>query len=412
MQSSGTPAARPALKGAGVWLVSLLALVFSAAGAPLSAADQPGLLTQSVLEPFVDRGEIAGAVVMIVSARKVLEHGAVGYADLTTKRPMREDALFWIASTSKPFVAATIMMLVEEGRIHLDDPVAKYLPDFLPQVALSPEAPATTGTRPPNRPVTVRMLLSHSSGMYSGSPADSPTLDAIPLAQRVASYGRLLQAEPGTQFIYGNADVNTAAYVVEVVSGMPYERFLATRLLKPLGMRETSFCPTPKQLERLPTAYAASSSTATSLEQTPILFLHYPLSDCGSRYPVPAGGLFSTARDLRRFAQLFLNRGVLDGRRYLASSSVDEMTRNQLAEAVRQTVPLSAPPDRMGYGLGWAVSLDGSYFHPGTGMTEVRVDPTRRIATIFLMQSSAPASFAARTALLKASDDRYVPSKK
>jgi CubicO group peptidase (beta-lactamase class C family) len=391
--------------------MSVLAIVSATSSTWLCAASNPGSLAKSVLEPFVERGEIAGAVVMIVSANRVIEYDAVGYADLGTRRVMPRDALFWIASTSKPFVAAAVMMLVEEGRIGLDDPVMKVLPDFQPPVALNPEAPGTTATRPASHPVTIRMLLNHSSGMYGGSPADSPTLDALPLAQRVASYSRLLQAEPGTRFNYGNADVNTAAYIVEVVSGMPFERFLETRLLRPLGMSETSFCPTAKLLQRLPTAYTLPSSTATALEKTPITFLHYPLSDCQNRYPVPAGGLFSTARDLSRFAQLLLNRGVLDGRRYLAASSVDEMTRNQLAEEVRLTVPLSAPPDRMGYGLGWGVSLDGSYFHPGTGMTELRVDPTHRIATIFLMQSTAPASFVARAALLNASDAKYASSK-
>ena len=104
---------------------------------------------------------------------------------------------------------------------------------------------------------------------------------------------------------------------------------------------------------------------------------------------------------------MLLNGGVLDGQRYLSAASVDQMTHNQLSEEVRQTVPLSAPPYRMGYGLGWGVSLDGSYFHPGTGMTDLRIDPTHRIATILLMQNTAPASFSARAALIDASDGKY-----
>ena len=393
-------------------LVAVLASVTALFSAPLLSGDDSGPLAKAVLDPFVERGEIAGAAVMIVSAKRVLEHDVVGFSDLVTRREMKKDALFWLASTSKAFVGTAVMMLVDEGRIDLDDPVMKFLPDFQPPVALNPEAPATTATRPASRPVTIRMLLNHSSGMYSGSPADSPTLDALPLAQRVASYARLLQSDPGTRFNYGNADINTAAYVVEVVSGAPFDRFLETRLLKPLGMTETRFCPTARQLERLPTAYYLPSGTATALEKTPITFLHYPLSDCEHRYPVPAGGLFSTAADLGRFARMLLNGGSLGGKRYLSASSVDEMTRNQLPENVRLTVPLSAPPDRMGYGLGWAVSLDGSYFHPGTGMTEIRVDPTHKVATILLMQSTAPASFNARAALINASDARYAPTRR
>jgi CubicO group peptidase (beta-lactamase class C family) len=389
------------------WAAGLLALVCITPGTSLSANNNSIPIGTSVLTPFVERGEIAGAVVMIVDANHVLEYEAVGYSDIATRRAMTTDALFWIASTSKPFVATAVMMLVEEHRLSLDDPVSKFLPDFQPRVALNPESPGATATRAASHPVTIRMLLNHSSGMYGGSPAESPTLDAIPLAQRVAGYAKVLQFEPGTRFFYGNADVNTAAYIVEVVTGTPFERVLDTRLLKPLHMNETSFCPTATQLERLPTAYYLPNGKAKALEKTSITFLHYPLSDCRNRYPVPAGGLFSTANDLSRYAQMLLNGGVLDGQRYLSAASVDQMTHNQLSEEVRQTVPLSAPPYRMGYGLGWGVSLDGSYFHPGTGMTDLRIDPTHRIATILLMQSTAPASFSARAALIDASDGKY-----
>jgi CubicO group peptidase (beta-lactamase class C family) len=346
---------------------------------------------------------------MIVDANQVLENEAVGFADIAARRPMTQDALFWIASTGKAFAGTAVMMLVEEGRISLDEPVATSLPGFNPPVALTPEDPANTGTRPAARPITVRMLLNHSSGMYGGSPGDSPTLDARPLPERVASYATLLQFDPGTRFWYGNADINTAGRIVEIVSGMPYEQFLATRLFEPLGMTETGLCPTEEQLKRLPTAYNLPDGAPALEPLQQIPFLSYPLSDCANRYAVPAGGMFSTAHDLGRFARMLLNGGQLDGRRYLSSASVDEMTRNQLSEEVRQTVPLAAPPDRMGYGLGWAVSLDGSYFHPGTGMTDIRVDPTHTIATILLMQSTTPASFEARAALLDASDARYAP---
>jgi CubicO group peptidase (beta-lactamase class C family) len=387
-------------------------LALLAGGASFAASAKPVSVTQQALQPFVDRGEIAGAEVMIVAADGILEHDTIGYFDMAAKRPMPKDALFWLASTVKPFIGTAVMMLVEEGRVGLDEPVAKYLPSFNPPVAINPDDPANTKTRPAARPITMRMLLSHSSGMYSGSPADEPTEDARPLAERVASYGRLLQFDPATRFWYGNADLNTAAYIVERVSGMPFDRFLTRRLLEPLGMTETRFCPTEVELRRLPVAYTAPENGGPGLVPLPKNpFLSYPLSDCTHRYPVPTT-FFSTAQDLSRFARMLLNGGTLDGHRYLTQASIDEMTRNQLPEPIRLTVPLSAPPDNMGYGLGWGASLDGSYFHPGTGMTDVRVDPTHKVATILLMQSTAPASFTARTALLKASDARYLHARR
>ena len=294
-------------------------------------AGKPETVAKAALQPYVERKEIAGAVVVILDRDKVLEEDTVGYADIAARRPMSEDALFWIASTSKPFVGTAVMMLVEEGKLSLDAPVSSYLPGFDPQVADKPDDPANTTTHPPAKPVTLRMLLSHTSGMYSSTPADQPSEDALPLAERAKSYSRLLQFEPGRQFWYGNADINLAAYIVEQVSGMPYEQFLRTRLLDPLGMSDTSFCPSEAQLTGLPTAYTIDTA-GTALEPLQIPFLHYPLSDCAFRYPSPAGGLFSTAHDLGRFMQMLLRGGELAGHRYLTQASIDEMTRNRLNE--------------------------------------------------------------------------------
>jgi CubicO group peptidase (beta-lactamase class C family) len=394
-----------AVRTSGLVLVGMLSWQGSASAQPDGGPSVS--LATAVLEPFVERGEIAGAVVMVVDADEVLELDATGFADIASKRLMPQDALFWIASTSKPFAGTAVMMLVEEGKLSLDVPVSTYLPGFAPGVADNPADPANTTTHPASTPVTLRMLLSHTSGMYSGGPGDLPTEDANPLNERVAGYGRLLQFEPQAQFWYGNADINTAAYIVQVVSGMPYEQFLKTRLFDPLGMSETSFCPTSVQLQRLATAYNMTDAPGAALEPLQIPFLRYPLDDCANRYPIPGGGLFSTAHDLGRFMQMLLSGGELAGHRYLTQASIDEMTRNQLTEEQQKTVPGGGPPANISYGLGWGAGLDGSYFHPGTAMTDIRVDPTHRVATILLMQSTAPASFTARTELLNASDARY-----
>lgn len=384
---------------------ALLALCI--AGMPVGAAAQTQSVTAEALQPFVDRGEIAGAVVLIADRTAPLEFDAVGYADLNAKRQMPKDAVFWLASTYKPFVGTAVMMMVEEGRIDLDAPVANYLPGFHP-----PLRPGNAETaRPASRPVTVRMLLSHSGGINPNSPPQREGPPPPTLAELAASYaeGPLL-FEPGTRFSYSNASVDTAARVVEVVSGMPFDRFLRNRLFEPLGMTETSFCLPEARRKRLPTAYYLPDG-GTELAPAPTTFFEYALHDeCEDSRAVTT--IFSTATDLARFAQMLLLGGTLDGRRYLTRASIDEMTRNQLSDEVQRTVPGSGPPDYISYGLGWGVSLDGSYFHPGVAMTDIRVDPTHRVATILLMQSTSPAAFTARAELLRASDARYAAKAK
>ena len=387
----------------------VLAVAGLVAGAlPASAQDGGPNRTRPALEPFVARGDAAGAVVLVTDRDEILEHYAIGYADLAGARPMREDAVFWLASTYKPFVGTAVMMLVEEGRIDLDAPVAAYLPGFDPPLGVTDPAPGAAATRPPSRPVTVRMLLSHTGGINPSSPPvregpPPPTLEELAAAYAT---GPLL-FEPGTRFSYSNASVDTAARIVEVVSGMPFDRFLRTRLLDPLGMDETSFCLGADRRGRRPTSYYVPEG-ATALAPAPTAFFDYALSDsCEDHRAFPT--MFSTAADLARFARMLLGGGTLDGRRYLSQASIDEMTRSQLPEEVRLTVPGSGPPDYVSYGLGWGVSLTGSYFHPGVGMTDIIVDPTHRIATILLMQSTGPASFGARAALIAASEASYAP---
>jgi CubicO group peptidase (beta-lactamase class C family) len=359
-----------------------------------------------VLQPYVDRGEIAGAVVLVADRDTVLEYSAVGYADIAALKPMEKDAVFWLASTYKPFVGTAVMMLVEEGRIDLDAPVATYLPGFDPPVGTFDAAGAVTATHRPARPVTVRMLLNHTGGINPSSPPVRTGPPPPTLAELATSYAQgPLLFEPGTRFSYSNASVDTAARIVEVVSGVTFDRFLKTRLLDPLGMTETSFCLAEPLRARRPTAYYLPPDS-TELAPAPTDFFAYALTDeCEDVRSFPT--MFSTATDLARFAQMLLNGGALDGRHYLSQASIDEMTRSQLPEEIRTTVPGSAPPDNISYGLGWGVDLAGAYFHPGVAMTDIIVDPTHRVATILLMQSTSGGTFPARAALIAASDARY-----
>ena len=364
-----------------VLLIPLLTFSF-----PLAAADSWNIA--SVLQPYVERHELAGAVTLVASKDNILSLEAVGYSDIASKKPMQTDALFWIASMSKPVAATALMMLVDEGKVRLDDPVEKYLPQFTPRIMALTADRAHVRLQKPQHAITVRNLLSHTSGIPFSSSLEAPTLDLLLLATRVQSYAlEPLMFEPGSDFSYSNAGINTAAHIIEVVSGMRYEDFLQLRLFDPLGMKDTTFWPTEAQLERLAKSYKANAR-GTDLEEIPITQLHYPLTDRAHRYPMPAGGLFSTASDLGKFCQMLLNGGTFAGKRYLSEAAIQEMVHNQLSEATLQRVTLNrhGPADPDGYGLGWFTSASGGFGHTGAYSTNMRIDPKHGLATVWLVQ--------------------------
>jgi len=193
------------------------------------------------LQPFVDSHTLAGAVALVANKDKVLTVETVGYEDVAAKKPMREGSLFWIASMSKPITAVRLMMLVDEGKVNLDDPVAKYLPEFNNQWQAVYQDNDSVLLKRPKRPVTVRHLLTHTSGMPFKSAMEEPTLDVLNLRDAARSYAMTpLQSEPGTKFQYSNAGINTVGRIIEVVSGMPYEDFMDKRLFVPLGIDRKS----------------------------------------------------------------------------------------------------------------------------------------------------------------------------
>jgi CubicO group peptidase (beta-lactamase class C family) len=342
---------------------------------PLAGAQEPassqGLA--AVLKPFVDRHTLAGAVVLVADKDRVLALEAVGFADVAARKPMATDALFWIASQSKPITATALMMLVDEGKVKLDDPVARYLPEFRNLWLAAEQDQDHQLLRRPARPITVRDVLSHTSGLPFKSALEEPTLDLLPLRAAARSYAMTpLQYEPGTKYQYSNAGINTAGRIIEVVSGMAYEDFLDRRLFGPLGMKDTTFWPSGPQLARLAKAYKPDAAK-TGLEETTIGQLHYPLDD-RQRQPMPAGGLFSTAADVARFCQLVLNRGEFQGKRLLSEAAVTQMTSRQTPKDLKES-----------YGLGW--STGGTTFgHGGAFATNMTIDPQRGLITVFLVQ--------------------------
>ncbi|HVX12087.1 MAG TPA: serine hydrolase domain-containing protein [Pirellulales bacterium] len=360
-----------------VTLALVVTLGLLAGQSRLSADEgQAGNKIAAVLQTAVENHSIAGAVVLVADKDDILCIESAGAADVATDRPMQADSLFWIASQSKPITATALMILVDEGKVKLDDPVEKYLPEFKKVWLAAEQDSERLLLKKPGHPITVRNILSHTSGLPFKSALEEPTLDLLPLVVAARSYAMTpLDFEPDSSYRYSNAGINTAGRIIEVVSGLPYEQFLDERLFKPLAMKDTTFWPNEEQLTRLAKSYRLNAEK-NGLEEVDIGQLFYPLND-RRRQPMPAGGLFSTARDVARFCQMVLNGGVRDGKRYLSEVAIKEMTRRQTPPSLKES-----------YGLGWSVGGDGSYGHGGAHATNMSIDPARGLITVFMVQAA------------------------
>jgi len=356
-------------------LLAAIAIATALGSFPVpSRADDAELCT--ILQPALDSRQLVGGVMLVTDAGGPLLAEAFGAADLATGRPMTKDATFWIASMTKPMTAAALMMLSDEGRVDLDAPVAKYLPDYGDLWVERARTPDRLELTRPARAITVRDALSHMSGLQFKSPVEAPTLDILPLDAAVRSYPLMpLKSDPGTAYLYSNAGINTAGRIIEVVGGMPYETFMEARLFAPLGMTDTTFRPTAAQVARLATSYRANDEK-TGREATRIPQLKYPLEG-GGRFPMPGGGLFSTAEDCGRFCRLVLGDGLFEGRRLLSEAAVRELTSRQTPESVKES-----------YGLGFTVGADGTCGHGGAFATSMTIDRRRGLAVVWLVQDA------------------------
>ncbi len=329
-------------------------------------------------QPLINRGIIAGTVLLVADRQGVRGVEALGCADLATGRPMAEDTLFWIASTSKPLTGTLLMMLIEEGKLHPDDPIEKYLPEFRGQMLVDEQTDDHLLLRKPAHPITLRDCLTHTSGLPFRSPVEQPSLDGLPLAAAVRSHAMMpLLFEPGTRYLYSNAGTNTAARLIEVVTGEPFADFLQKRLLDPLGMTDTTFWPDDEQVARLAKTYrlTGTDDAPGSLEELPIEYMLYPLTDHARRFGFPAGGLFSTARDCATFARMIANLGALDGRRYLSEASVREMTSKHTGPDVADE-----------YGYLWKCG-EGFWGHAGAYRNTFLIEPKTGLSFIGMVQS-------------------------
>lgn len=340
------------------------------------------------MQRFVDAGEIAGAVTVVGRADGVSSHEAVGFQNLESRTPMAKDALFRIASMTKPVTAIGILMLAEAGRLGLDDRVETHLPEFRGQMLIESRNAQAMTLRKPSRPVTIRDLLTHTSGLNREFPpglADLYGKRDRTLAEGVLVFSqRPLEFEPGSKWAYCNPGMDTLGRIIEVVSGQSYEMFLDCSIFQPLGMIDTTFHPRPDQLERLAVTYERKEGR---LAANPFVLIGNPV---GAKYPVPAGGLFSTGGDLARLYRMLLNRGTLDSLRILKPESVAEMTKLQTGNLEVGFVP------GMGFGLGVGVVQKpqgvterlspGSYGHGGAFGTQGWIDPVRNCFVVLLIQ--------------------------
>ena len=324
------------------------------------------------MQEFVDKGEAAGVVTLIATKDRVIHLSAAGKTDLAKDRKMRTDDIFWIASMSKPITSVCIAILADDGKLSFDDPLAKHLPEFAGVVVSQ-----NGETVKPARPVTLRDVMTHTSGLGEMNNRD-PHLTLAETGKRLAQ--QPLRFQPGSRWAYSTAGMDVLGRVVEAVSGMPFDQFLQKRVLDPLGMKDTSFWLAPEKQSRWAQPYRWNA-TANKLEETVITYLYKTAVTDRERPPLGGAGLFSTAEDVARFYQMMINHGALNGKRILKPETVAEMTR-------KQTGDLTARPG-MPWGLGFCVVEDptkmaansvlspNSFGHGGAFSTQSWADPVK-----------------------------------
>jgi CubicO group peptidase (beta-lactamase class C family) len=372
----------------------LLTGLLFAAMTPLAFAaesDPPACPEVTVaMQPYRDSYKLAGIIAVIADKTgKVHYKNLLGYADVEAQRPISEDNVFWVASMSKMFVGASIMMLVDEGKVSLDDPVTKFIPELSKWMVVEEKDDTHMLLKAPVRPVTIRHLLSHTSGLTPLSELQHENgADSAPLKMRaLSSVTGPLQWQPGDKYKYGNQGMNIAARVVEIVSGLPYEVFLQKRIFDPLGMSETTFWPSEAQIARLAGAYGPNKEK-TGYARGSIRFLTKPFSDRVHRFPEAAGGLFSTAHDIFRYGLLLANDGELEGRRYLSHAAMEELRKEQTGAT------------GVNYSLGYHLR-NGMFGHDGAYGTDLSVNPQTGMIAIFMVQCTSGDQWSARDLFLK-----------
>ena len=386
--------------------VVMLAVLAPCASARNTAARARGLSPAGIeqLDAFLREATAPdgypGAVVLIERDDAILAFRRYGSSDLARTTPMKRDSIFRIYSMTKPIATVAALILVEEGRLSLDAPIERTLPEFAsPQVFAGGTADAPV-LRPAQRSITLRDLLTHTGGFATGGRGFEEatrlleradlhgSADLADFANRV---GRLpLASDPGTRFRYDGTGIEVMSRMVEVASGLPFAEFLRRRIFVPLGMRDTGFTVPPSQRGRvvdLPTA--GPDRTLVRAEGRSATRPGEPLQD----YASGAGGLYSTARDYSRFCRMLLDGGRHDGRRLLSKATIDSMMRDELPSDVKPGDQLN-PGETFGFG-GYVVvdparrlrhGSVGAFGWSGAASTYFTIDRHERLIAILLMQ--------------------------
>ena len=350
------------------------------------------------LRGAVERKDVPGVVALITDRERVLYQGAFGVADVATGRPLTTDAIFRIASMTKPVTSVALMQLVEQGRLSLDDPAEKYLPELAELKVFESFDPATGAykVRPASRPATVRHFLTHTSGL--GYPFTSANLrDFKPRAGENYPFGGPLLFDPGERWHYSTS-TDVCGKLVEAVSGQKLEDYFREHIFEPLNMNDTSYnVPEAKG----PSLVAQQQRAGERMDGD--IVLQNPQPGLTIAAPVGGGGLASTADDYGRFMRMLLNSGTLDGARVLKAETVALMSQNQIGAisvpALESALPRSADftfiaDNRDKWGLGFLITVDqvpgkrspGSLSWGGINNTFFWIDPARGVAGVIMMQ--------------------------
>lgn len=395
--------------------VIVLGLTLTAAALPSGKPEDVGLSSERLqrinhlVQRYIDEGQITGAVTMVSRKGRVAHFAAQGQMDLESKAPMRKDAIFRIASMSKPITGVALLMLMEEGKLRLTDPVSRFIPEFKnAKVAIakttSVPAAATPG-QPPREPdiysvpaereITIRDLMTHTSGLESGGAGTregarvAPRRTTSDLATYIPTLGAVpLDFQPGTQWRYSAlAGIETLGRIVEIASGLTFDRFLEQRIFDPLEMKDTAFYPSGDRMPRVVTLYERRDGKLTRTD-TPGWLATKTLFSGG-------GGLWSTPEDYMRFAQMLVNGGELHGKRLLSPRTVDLMAANHVADLYSG---ISQRVKGMGFGLTVEVVSDsvaagrrvstGTFGWGGAFGTHFWVDRKEQLVGLLMVQES------------------------